>query len=59
MEELKPCPFCGSTDIYIVCSITQYRDYYTIETDCECPFTFGGTEYDTEQKLIEAWNRRS
>lgn len=35
-EELKPCPFCGSTDVE--CSQDDYCDYWSvtcIKCDCE------------------------
>ena len=50
MKELKPCPFCGSTDIWIM------NDPYFW---CWCIGC--GVEtltYYTKEELIKAWNTR-
>lgn len=70
-NELKPCPFCGGeakfrdsliitpeideNDAYVGADISDDRPYWI---ECiNCHATSG--EYDTEEKAIEAWNRRA
>ena len=65
MAELKPCPFCGGTDIRklttlfdcnIWCSECRgaiHRDNY-IKRD-----SLAETLVDAETKAVEAWNRRA
>lgn len=57
--KLKPCPFCGSTNIkgpfgddY---SGDYYEPYWWIDCD-DCPC---GMEHNDEAELIEAWNKRA
>lgn len=52
MAELKPCPFCGGTNLTI---INVYGEEYYV--DCSTCTTCGpGGE--TEEEAIKAWNRR-
>ena len=52
MEQLKPCPFCGGTDLHI-----EETDYvYLICYDCLSWFT--QAEITCREDLIDAWNRR-
>ena len=56
MSELKPCPFCGDT--YII--VRSHINYYTVgcnSLSCVCLHTHG-KPFKTEEKAIEAWNRR-
>lgn len=55
--ELKPCPFCGSNDIYarVGIYIGKIHESVTIIC-CECEANIWGA---TEEKAIEAWNRRA
>jgi Lar family restriction alleviation protein len=50
--KLKPCPFCGETDI-------ELRDngepYYAYCTSCSCD----GPLHETWQEAFDAWNRRT
>ena len=64
MNELKPCPFCGGTDIQLV----QDADVYYCCMDCgtEGPWYWSseknpwGKPTDTlEEFAIRAWNRRA
>ncbi len=58
--ELKPCPFCGGTDIEIY-SYDPYDGYQGNLTRWCAVCTSCGCEYDKEEKsaVIEAWNRRA
>jgi len=49
MNGLKPCPFCGGKGRSVM------NDAWIIE----CSYCWAQTDcFDTEQKAIEAWNRR-
>ena len=60
MAELKPCPFCGATQIGDKCernvAITKYLKIGCYKVFCyKC-----GTSsdwYDTEKQAARAWNR--
>ena len=61
MNELKPCPFCGST-VYLLDVATQPSgielwDVYCANHQC---YLSGGTNnmYETRQMAIEAWHTR-
>lgn len=69
MAELKPCPFCGNRDITIeVIKPHKHSDWLIKEIpelpDCpgECFIECGKCTCaicaETEEKAIEAWNRR-
>ncbi len=50
--ELKPCPFCGSTDV----SGTQHLNPNNYEIICmNC---FARMIRTAKRKAVEAWNRR-
>lgn len=57
MPELKPCPFCGCA------AVINHRDFIgTWIVECsnnDCPASYMiGNSYETEEKAIDAWNRR-
>lgn len=73
-NELKPCPFCGKeatiteTD-YVFKSDNADDEYYhgyaviCCNSDCRPSQIYGGWEFETygyasEEKAIEAWNKR-
>ena len=55
MAELKPCPFCESTNIS--CADAGHKtDIWFVQ--CEnCGATF--PHFDSETEAVEAWNRRT
>lgn len=64
--ELKPCPFCGNKNVYICVDSAEYslgltdRANFGVicsKTSYGCGASSGW--YDTEDRAIEAWNRRS
>ena len=62
---LKPCPFCGSTNVYITYEWGRNNDTSVIFCD-ECKVSVKLEENDgegcndkTERKAAEAWNRRA
>lgn len=61
-SELKPCPFCGSTDVKLVGSHTNddcYSSYYSYRVFCRNCGARGAEKRDEEKPLaIRAWNRR-
>jgi len=70
---LKSCPFCGSNNLYIVEQMIDREapfvsvDDSTVGIFCNtCKQTVTlevnedeGRSFDTEQRAIEAWNRRA
>lgn len=70
-NELKPCPFCGSTKLKLVKKATKYhgRKAYRASVRCNCCHARGGTvtnltipyavKEDVEQEAIDRWNRRA
>ena len=53
-NELKPCPFCGSDELFI--DEGEYRNDYSINcTDCGCRIGY----FDTYAQAASAWNRRT
>jgi Lar family restriction alleviation protein len=61
MDELKPCPFCGSTNIDVI-EATNYYGSGISRWTCQC----GNEECSvlinkttlTRAQAIEAWNKR-
>lgn len=52
VNEIKPCPFCGSKDVF-----TGHRSSFYVHCD-ECQVD-GPWNDRNEQEAIEAWNRRT
>jgi Lar family restriction alleviation protein len=48
MTELKPCPFCGSTDV-------EYIDFYVACNRCSAM----GPSDESDIDIIKAWNTRT
>lgn len=48
--ELKPCPFCGSSDVHIV----GYGGYWCVCSNCEAESALK----NTQEEAIEVWNKR-
>ena len=54
MEELKPCPFCGSeAEYYSDCEMVKVR---CSNYDCWCQLV---TWFDEPEEAAEEWNRRT
>lgn len=54
---LKPCPFCGSNDIYTRIGIYMGKIHESVTIICcDCEANIWGA---TEEKAITAWNRRA
>lgn len=72
-EELKPCPFCGSNDLYIITQMIEREAPFCSADDCTvgifcntCKQTVTleanedeGNSFSTKQRAVEAWNRRA
>ena len=55
MAELKPCPFCGSTDID--CADAGYKtDVWVVQCN-NCCATY--PHFDSKEEAITAWNTRT
>lgn len=54
VEELKPCPFCGSKKLE-VCYTVDYEERLVSCNDCDAD----GPMCSTREMAIEAWNRRA
>ena len=62
MIELKPCPFCGGTDILMrdVRGMFGKSSHARTYHDMQCRNCFSQTgHYGTKRKTIEAWNTRT
>ena len=71
MDELKPCPFCGSDDIYL--TFRQEHWFGTkeplifcnsckaeVSVEDDSPYTDIEKDYEyRREKVAEAWNRRA
>lgn len=55
MENLKPCPWCGSMP-EIIDDGDGY--YYYACLNLSCPFGPSGKVYATKEEATEAWNTR-
>ena len=54
MEELKPCPFCGSeAEYYSECEMIKVR---CSNYDCWCALV---TWFDEPEEATEEWNKRA
>lgn len=55
-DDLKPCPFCGSTSIRIECFQNKNweKDFWITCENCDAT---SGVR-DNETSVIELWNRR-
>ena len=67
MDKLQPCPFCGSTGMFI--STEPFRTKVKVYLNCDiCPADMFAVAFNDDSAyglevikndLIEAWNRRS
>lgn len=58
MEELKPCPFCGT--IPKVIEDISFHDYFVSCYNKKCPLDAVYTDdYKSKKQAIKAWNTRS
>lgn len=53
MEELKPCPFCGSDKA----KIEELEDSFNVQCGNYSCLAYG-PDGETREKAIEAWNKR-
>jgi Lar family restriction alleviation protein len=58
MAELKSCPFCGSTNVRIECSMVNDVPLVHCK-DCAAVIIFPANKRDTLKKSAELWNRRA
>ena len=56
-EELKPCPFCGSTKIYVYVP-TMYEIGNDASVNCENPLCGAEVRGESSKEAIAKWNRR-
>lgn len=57
-EKLKPCPFCGSEAFLRQTPAFEFNefDFYVSCSNCRAMID---NIYGTEERAIEAWNRRA
>lgn len=56
IDKLKPCPFCGSSNIKLVDSpLGIIGAYYCVCNRCN----INTAVYTSKEKAIKAWNRRA
>ena len=53
MQKLKPCPFCGGTDVHVIDKTT----FSFIECN-DCLASFHQIEACSVDDNVEAWNKR-
>ena len=59
-EELKPCPYCGSEDIFVDDTNCEVDGNYEICFHCECMNCGARSfDYESESDAIYAWNRQA
>ena len=61
MNELKPCPFCGSPEVkmYSFEDASLHGFLHLCKTNGDAMVKIESRLYSTEEKAIEAWNRRA
>ena len=58
MNELKPCPFCGGTNLYVDgYDHTAGKRWRVVCLDCMATVDLGWVQQ--KYRAIEAWNRRA
>ena len=60
LEELKPCPCCGSTKVGII-NFGNKSFKVVCGSDPNCPNSFlrlSGRFYSTDVEAVKEWNRR-
>ena len=58
MTDLKPCPFCGSSDVHLM-TFGIHTDVRCLDCGCRTKtYLVSNWGTDGEQKAIEIWNRR-
>jgi len=59
MEELKPCPFCGSDRVFIMQEMPDSPDVTVYSAEClDCPAEMN-PGFEDEQEIIATWNQRT
>ena len=58
MEELKPCPFCGTEEIHISRILFDSVSRIPDKVCVSCSGCGIGYTEETEEKAIENWNNR-
>lgn len=53
-EELKPCPFCGSKDVYF----SEYDGFWTFEEYIHCLGCGVVVKEGCNGEVVEKWNKR-
>lgn len=57
MQELKPCPFCGSADVHITDAWPHYA--YCLGCGIKMQTCYSDFGDDGIKEVAEAWNRRA
>ena len=57
MSELKPCPFCGSEDIYLGEYLPETCSTYFFKVQCQSCWAAVEDQYN-EREASAAWNNR-
>lgn len=59
MAELKPCPFCGSSDCHTRRHINNYSEEWRGVKCCKCGVELANRNFDIPTDAMDAWNRRT
>ena len=58
-DKLKPCPFCGRTDVVIVKTVNDTDEHdISYSVLCQCCYTTGPL-MRSRREAAEEWNRRA
>ncbi len=58
--KLKPCPFCGSDDVYIRVHCNEEGEEVGAQIECHgCVSIYVHSEAINLKELVSAWNRRA
>lgn len=59
LKKMKPCPFCGGTNIYTKQDVEGFWYVICDERGCRTKVSNDKYPYTTETEARDAWNRRA
>jgi len=59
-NKLKPCPFCGGTNIKLYSEKDEtIHGFFHFCDDCDCRVKIESRLFDTDEEAIDMWNKRT